>query len=223
MKKEYHMKKQNATEDYQKLHALSLQAKLIDSITHVLDWDRDTYMPPLGTQIRSEQLELLAGLVHQHKTSKPFKEALSKLIDIENDAVKPHARDLPAKQIAALHRWRHDYIRAVKLPEDFVKAFAKISSQAIGVWSIAKQENAFHKFAPYLDRLVAMVRQKAELIGYEKHPYDVLLEDYEPDITTAQLSTLFDGLGKQITTLMRKITAKKQGDDRLLTGKFPLD
>jgi carboxypeptidase Taq len=215
--------KNRAAEEYEKLHQLSYQARLCDSITQILDWDRETYMPAMAASIRSEQLELLAGLSHERKTSKQYKEALSQLIDIESGAIRSHAEELPAKQIAALKRWRHDFVRAVKLPKSFVQTFAKITSQAINVWAIAKEQNAFLKFSPYLDRIVAMVRQRAELIGYENHPYDVLLEDYEPDITTEEVSQLFDRVGNHITALLGTIAKGKKVDDRLLHGQFPIE
>ena len=175
--------------------------------------------PPEASNSRAEQLELLAGLTHQYKTSSKFSRALSKLIDLESGEIK--SSDLAPNQIAAVNEWRRDYLKAIALPDSFVKTFAKLSSQAIIAWQSAKQENAFLQFAPYLERLVDMNRQKAELLGFKDHPYDALLDEYEPYITTREVSKIFSKLHPALSTLLNKIVNAKQVDDSFLFGKFP--
>lgn len=209
-------KENQALKEFHHLHTLSRETQLLSGIGQILDWDRETYMPPAGATMRAEQLELLAGLTHKQKTSKAFRQALEKLIHLDSGKLYAHTHTLNPRQIAALHCWRHDYLKAVKLPEKFVKTFAKTSSQAITVWTTAKSENAFYKFAPYLDKLVTLSREKAELIGYEAHPYDVLLDDYEAGITTKEVNALFKKLRPAVTGLLDKIMRRKGIDDSFL-------
>lgn len=49
-------------------------------------------------------------------------------------------------------------------------------------------------FQPFLERSVDLARQQAEALGYEGHPYDPLVDLYEPGETAASLTTLFDAL-----------------------------
>ncbi|MFI0434599.1 MAG: carboxypeptidase M32 [Parachlamydiaceae bacterium] len=203
--------------DYQNICDLSKHARILQGISSILDWDQETYMPPGSAAIRSEQLETMAGLIHQEKTGRKFANALSKLIDIPTGKLK--INNLSSQQIAALREWRRDFIHDTALPAKFVKEFAKISSQAINAWRSAKNENAFQQFAPFLDRIVQMTRQKADYLGYKDHPYDALLDQFEPNVTTKQLSALFSTLSEQLTPLIKKI-AQHPIDDRFLYGSW---
>lgn len=203
--------------DYQKLCELSKHARILQGISSILDWDQETYMPSGSATIRSEQLETMAGMIHQEKTSRKFANALSKLIDIPSGKLK--TTKLSFQQTAALREWRRDYIHDTALPAKFVKELAKVSSQAIIAWRSAKKENAFHQFAPYLDRIVQLNRQKADLLGYKDHPYDALLDQYEPNISTEEVSVLFSKLRSQLTPLIKKIS-QHPIDDHFLYGNW---
>lgn len=205
--------------DYESLHQISRHARILSGISMLLEWDHETYMPPAAGGIRAEQLKILAGSIHKEKTGKKFSEALSKLIDIKTGKIT--ASGLPKEKEAALKAWRHDYIKATALPTSFVEDFAKLTSQSLLVWRTAKENNEFHHFAPFLDRIIGMCRKKADLIGYNEHPYDALIDDYEHGITTKEVSAVFTPLRKSITALLKKITSAKQVDDSFLNGKFP--
>lgn len=206
---------------YKHLHEISRSTRILQGVTSILDWDQETYMPADGAGIRSEQLEVLAGITHQKKTGSKFSNALNKLIDIKSGKIL--ATSLPEPQQAALRIWRRDYLIDKALPKRFVEEFAKLTSQAINAWKNAKKENAFHQFAPFLERIVKMVRKKADLIGYKEHPYDALLDLYEPDITQKDVSILFNSLSQSIVPLLNKITARPQTDDGFLYGTFSHD
>src|SRR5205085_47321 len=133
------------------------------------------------------------------KTSKKFTNALSKLIDVKTGTIK--ANGLAKPQIAALKEWRRDYKHNTALPTSFVEEFAKLTSQSQLVWQSAKESNAFSQFAPYLDRIISMSRKKADLLGYDKHPYDALIDQYEPDMTAQEVSRTFIALREKITPL----------------------
>lgn len=208
-----------AQTDYKQLHEISTHAQIISSVISILDWDQETYMPPGSAAFRSLQLEAMAGIHHEARTSKKFVNALSKLVDIESGEII--AKGLSPEQNAALQLWHRDYKIEVALPKSFVEEFAKLTSQTIIVWRDAKKRNAFHQFAPFLDRVVSMVREKADLIGYKDHPYDALLDHYEPYMTTKEVAHVFSALKKPIAALVKKIAKAKQMDDHFLFGKFP--
>lgn len=207
--------------DYQALFELSKKVRLLDSVSYLLEWDQETYMPPKGSSVRAEQLELMASLSHQERTSKKFEQALTKLIDLDSGKVKEEALSIPQK--AALREWRRDFIKASSLPNAFVREFAKLSAESMTVWAQARKENKFSDFAPHLARIIEMSRKKAEYLGYKDHPYDALLDNFEPNATTAELDTLFGKLKKSIRQLLDTLVACKPIDDRCLHGKFPAE
>lgn len=203
--------------NYQKLYELSKHVRTLQGIVHLLDWDQETYMPPDASAIRAEQLKTMAGIIHREKTSRKFTAALTKLIDPKSGQIK--AKDLLPVQVAALQEWRRDYLQDTSLPASFVEEFAKVTSQGILAWRKAKQENTFQHFAPFLDRIVTLNRQKADYLGYQDHPYDALLDQFEPNAKTQEVDQLFTKLRETLTPLIRKM-AQQPIDDQFLFGKW---
>ena len=210
--------KDKAQEHFKNLHELSRHTRILEGISSHLDWDQETYLPPGAAGIRSEQLKAMAGIIHKEKTGKKFANALSKLIDLQSGKIL--AKELTKPQQASLREWRRDYLHNTALPASFVEEFAKTTSQSITVWRKAKTDNAFQYFAPYLDRLITLCRKKADLIGYKEHPYDALLDHYEPDMTTKHISKLFSHLLTNLKPLIKKVAAAKQIDDQFLMGDW---
>lgn len=210
-----------AEKAYDKVLTLSRHARILEGISHLLGWDQETYMPAGAAAIRGVQQATLAELIHGQKSGKKFKAALSKLIDIPSGKIL--AKDLPSDKQAALRRWRRDFVLEEKLPKKFVADFAKLTSQSILAWREAKDTNSFLKFAPFLERLIAMARKKADYLGYQQHPYDALLDQYEPEATTQDVATLFTSLQQSISKLLKQIASAKQIDDSFLHGNFSHD
>lgn len=198
--------------------AHSKKIGLLDGISYLLEWDQETYMPSGAAEIRSEQVQLVADLIHKERTGKDFTKALSKLIDLDSGKVLIPGLSLPQK--AALREWRRDYLHAKALPKAFVSEFAKLTSGAMALWGKARKKNDFKAFAPTLEKIVSMCRKKTDYLGYEQHPYDALLDCFEPHMTTKELDQIFPPLQKSITALLKKINSCKQVDNSCIHGKF---
>lgn len=205
---------------YQKLLEISKHTQTLNGIQQLLDWDQETCMPEGAAAFRAEQLKVLSGIIHKQKVGRKFANALSQLIDIETGEV---VNGLDDAQIAAVKEWRRDYLIEKALPQKFVEEFTFLTSCAMQAWREAREENKFEKFAPFLQKIVDKVRKKAELIGYQEHPYDALADLFEPGIKTKQISEVFDGLKKSNTELLKKIVSSKKIDDSFLYGKYPQD
>ncbi len=208
-------------QNYTALFDHSKKIKLLESISALLEWDQETFMPKGSAAARAEQVELLASLAHQEKTSVEFAKKLDKLIDIESGQIKN--RELSHPQQVALKRWRRDYKQQAALPNSFVKEFANLSAKSMHVWAEARKTNDFKLFAPYLSKIIDLSRKKADYLGYDKHPYDALLDCFEPEMTVAELSPLFEKVAVQIKTLLKKILAQKPVETKFLHGKFSHD
>lgn len=204
---------------YDKLHALSKNISLMNSIHSLLDWDQETYMPKEAIELRSQQTEIMASLVHKQRTSKTLTKALSGLIDIKSGAVADDK--LSAPQIAALREWRRDYLRNVKLPNSFVKQYAKTTSAATHAWISAREHNDFKAFAPHLEKVVSLNHKKADILGFAEHPYDALLDLYEPDMKTSFLTPLFCKLKLSLTQLLKDISIQPPFPDDFLHRQCP--
>ena len=166
--------------------------RILLSIGNLLGWDLETQLPEKGSDFRSEQVALLSSLAHEKLTGKPLEEALEPFIEFETEAIK--VSSLSEKEKASLKLWVKDIKRARKLPQEFVEQTAKTTSRAFTGWAEAKTKNDFSIYAPHLKSIVDNCRKKAEYYGYTDHPYDALVDEFEPEMTKAKLSEIFDNL-----------------------------
>lgn len=206
----------------QKLYATLLEKgkefQVLRSISTLIGWDQETYMPKQAIGIRSVQKQHIEGLMHQELTSVAFQELLSHFINLDT-AKFINIEGLSELQKAAIREWRIDVVKAKKLPEPFVKIFAKTTSEATVIWADAKKNNDFKTFAPHLENLVALARERASYLGYIDHPYDALLDEYEPGMTTKILDKLFTNLKSFLIDLTKKLS-KNTCNTEFLYGEF---
>ncbi len=185
---------------YDTLTELSKRAYTIEGISRLLSWDQETYMPQDAAPSRGEQLKLLAELSHAIKTSPEFEKALK----------GAQKAKLSPKQQAALKVYLHDFNRDKSLPSAFVQEFAHHVSKAVISWQEARKSASFTHFQPVLKKSIELFQKKAEYIGYKDHPYDALLDEFEPGVTTKEVDAIFSDMKKEITALLKKIKPSKK-------------
>lgn len=199
---------------YDQLAQMGKKQALLQGISMLLEWDQETYMPSEGIGGRAPQLEMIASLHHKEKTSEGFKKTLSKLIDLKTG--KPLDQSLSSEQKAAVREWRRDYLHESKLPTSFVEEFARVTSHSTHAWREGKKKNDFSLFQPHLEKVIELSRKKADILGYKDHPYDALMDLFEPEMSVATIAPLFHRLKIPLTTLFRSIQAKPAPDDSFL-------
>lgn len=203
--------------DYEALCKLSKHTQILKGVLSLLDWDQETYMPSGAADIRAQQVKTLAGLIHREKTGRKFVNALSKLVDLKSGKILD--KKLSPSQQSALKEWRRNYLHDTALPSSFVEEFSKTTSQSINAWRYAKKTNSFEQFAPFLDKIITLCRKKVDYLGYKNHPYDALIDEYEPDVKTEEIEAIFSTLRNQLTPMIKKI-AKQPVDNRFLFGEW---
>ncbi|HMA34439.1 MAG TPA: carboxypeptidase M32 [Chloroflexia bacterium] len=190
------------SEQMQQLREILGEVSDLGRAAAVLGWDQETYMPRGGVRARAEQLATLRRLAHTRFTSAEVGRLLDAL------AAETAALD-PASDDASLIRvTRRDYDHSCKLSPELVAEISRATSLARPAWIDARAQSDFALFAPYLEKNVALNQRVAEALGYTSHPYDALLDRSEPDMTAAQLRTLFDELKAAIVPLVRAIAAQ---------------
>ncbi|MBC6490302.1 carboxypeptidase M32 [Flavihumibacter stibioxidans] len=178
----------------------------------LLQWDQETYMPVSGAAARSRQVATLSEMAHSRFTSSTFGELLAELMQ------RP---DLTPQQSANLHLSHYDFEQQARVPASFVRTISETVSRSFHAWMDARKANDFNIFAPVLEELVTLKKEEADLLGYDKHPYNALLNQYERGCTTELLDNTFGTLQPPLKALLDKIAACPQVDDRLLKQYFP--
>ena len=187
----------------------------LNAAAAVLAWDQETFMPDSGAEARAHQLSTLQSQAHEQFASETTGELLDQAAEtIEN----PEALDDAASLVRVTRR---DYERARRVPSSLVAELSRATSQAKQAWKQARQQDDFGAFAPHLERLVELSVEKAEALGYEEEPYDALLEEYEPGLTTQEVASTFATLRDDLVPLVDAIDAAPQIDDAPLHGFFP--
>jgi carboxypeptidase Taq len=161
-----------------------------------MGWDFETYMPREGTEERGvadSQLHMLhkdlllnkdfTGLVDSAKN-------LGSLSDSEKGIVRVLDREI-TKQI--------------KIPKELTEAESLERIRGNMAWREAREKSAFEMYEPHLKKMIEIKKQIAEKIGYEKHPYDALLDTFEEGLTVDDLDRVFDELTPRIQNILKKL------------------
>src|ERR687897_2062064 len=180
------------------------------SAASVLAWDRQTYMPEGGVRGRAEQLASLARLAHEMLVSPETGELLERAGE----------RQPGSDEAALLRLARREYDRASTLPARLVAETSRATALAEPAWIQARQNSDWSLFAPHMERVLALKQEEASYL-VDEHPYDAMLDRYDPGASTKQLRGIFDALKSGIVPLVRDVGASL-GEDRTapLRGYF---
>jgi carboxypeptidase Taq len=180
----------------------------------VLEWDQETYMPPAAAEARAQQLTTLKTLAHEHFTA----DETARLLE---DAEASAPEDEPTR--ALLRITRRDFDRATRRPSDLVARQALAKARGLEAWKRARETDDFQAFASLLAETVALAHEEAEALGYEAHPYDALLEEYEPGATHAEIARTFAALRAELVPLVEAISEAEPVDDAALRRAYDPD
>ncbi|HMJ40168.1 MAG TPA: carboxypeptidase M32 [Verrucomicrobiae bacterium] len=203
------------SESLERLKTILAEVTDLSRAAAVLEWDQETYMPPGGVGVRSDQLSTLQRLSHARFTAEDVGRLLSEL----EGETAGHPYD--SYEASLVRVTRRDYDQESKLPSELVSEVARASSAARPVWEKARREADFKIFAPALEKNVELNRQIADALGYQDRPYDALIDRTEPGMTTDQLESIFAELKRAIVPLVADIARHADSvDDRVLYRGF---
>lgn len=75
-------------------------------------------------------------------------------------------------------------------------------------------------FRPHLEKIVEMGKQYVSFFPPADHPYDILLDQFEPGMKTAEVKEIFDALRPKQVELIKAISSRPQVDDAFLHLDF---
>jgi len=195
---------------FERLRALIAQSVDLRHAADVIEWDERVYMPPAGAPAHGEMSATLRRLAHETFTSPALGDALA----AAEAAVANSDPDADERRMIAVTR--RDFEKATRVPADFVAEHARVISAAQHTWGAARAASDFAAFKPHLERILQLKRQYVTFFPAGAHPYDVLIDDYEPGMTTADILTVFDALRSRQVDLVRQVAGRPQVDDGFL-------
>lgn len=180
----------------------------------VLQWDQETYLPPKGNAIRGRQIATLSEMAHQQFTEEATGDLLNALMS---------KNDLTDKEQKNVLLSLEDFNKSKKLSSDFVRRMSEAVNTGFHAWIQARKDNSFTSFKQPLDALIQLKKQEADLLGYQQHPYNALMNDYDKGLTVNIVDKIFSDLKPQLSALLNTIQNKPQIDNSFLKKHFKKD
>jgi carboxypeptidase Taq len=178
----------------------------------VLSWDQQVNMPPGGGEARGQHLATLGKISHEKSTS----DEVGKLLeDLKREFADSDSDDAALVRVAA-----RNYDKTTRVPSEFVAEQAVVTTAAFEAWVEAKGKSDFSIFRPHLEKVMELTEKYVSYFPPSDHPYDVLLDDYEPGMKTAEVQAIFDKLRPQQVKLIKAIRSAKQVKADFLHKKY---
>lgn len=200
------------SEKLAKLKELLGEVADLHQIQSVLDWDQNVNMPPGGSEARGQQLATIGRIAHEKSISPEIGKLLD---DLKRGDIDPASDDGSLIRIST-----RDYDKATRVPPDFVAKQALVTTRAFDAWVEAKGKSEFSIFRPHLEKVVELAQEYISFHPPADHPYDTLLDDYEPGMKTAEVQQIFDNLRPRQVELIQAIRSAKQVKDDFLYKKY---
>jgi carboxypeptidase Taq len=195
-------------------------AELTDlrNTVQLLQWDQQTMMPPRGGELRADELGTVQRILHERFVSAHTGRLLDEAED-QSSRVEPDSDDGRLITIVR-RRWE----KARRVPAELAAEMARAASTGQEAWVAARANSDFAAFVPYLRQTLELKRRYIECFSGYDCAYDVLLDDFEPGMRTAEVKELFAELRDELVPLIAAVSERADAvDDSCLHGSFPIE
>ena len=172
------------------------------------DWDSRTFMPPGGAEARADVVATLTRITHERFVADEIGELLDGLAGTVDEI-----------DAALVRLTRREWERARRVPGELAAELARSAGVAVAAWDKAKAASDFESFIPHLERQLELTHRYLDCFPETEVAYDVLLDEYEEGMTTAEVQRVFDRLKAVLVPL---IDAHADGG-AALQGPFPVE
>jgi carboxypeptidase Taq len=203
------------SEKFKKLKTLIAEVSDLNAAQAVLGWDQQTYMPPGGAEARGNQLATLGSLTHQKFTAPEIGQLIE---DVKSELGNAEPDSDDARYVKVLSK---DYDEATKVPSEYVAKFAQLTARGHESWAKARAESNFLIFQSDLEEIVEMRKEYVSFFPPADHPYDTLLDQFEPGMKTAEVQEIFGRLREKQVELLKAIADAPQVDDSFMHVHYP--
>ncbi len=198
------------------LQFLKEQRKIMNymnSTLSVVSWDTEVMAPEEAIDYRSEVIGYLSSSYHQLTTDPRIEQAL--------DALSGEDSELSLCEKRLIEDFVDIYCKNKKIPESLQKELSMATALSNKFWKKAKEKEDYELFKPYLDRVVDLLKQQAECVGYEGHIYNAFLDNFEKGMTVEELDRIFTVLKEGLVKLLVELREAKKLSCHRPQGPFP--
>ena len=181
---------------YSELMQFQQDTEALSSIAGRLGWDQETMMPHGSTDQRADEHAAIVKIIHSRNADQRIPEWIGK-IRPQNEIEEANIRLI-----------KKNHQKACKVSPDLNAAIARTTSKAHSIWASAREKEDVAEYLPILTEIVNLKRQKAEALAEAGTYYDALADEYEPGMSTAQISMMFEELRPTLVGLRKEILAE---------------
>jgi carboxypeptidase Taq len=189
-------------------------------LSSILQWDEAVMMPPASGEERAEATATLHVVQHELMTD-------PRLPELVDGARSERARGvLEPEQSANLREIERVVRRAAATPKALVERAAVAQLRCEQAWRGLRAKNDFASFAPLLAEVLVLKRELAAALSQALalSPYDALLDEYEPGLSSAELDVVFGELKAFLPALIDAVIDAQRGQRVLVPeGPFPIE
>ncbi len=178
---------------FDELMAFQRQTEALAQVAGRLGWDQETVMPEGSAGQRAEEIGALESVLHARRT------------DARMAGWLAEAKAPDAVGEAQLRLIRRSHARMSKVPARLAEEIAKVTSLAQGIWAEARTKDDVAGFLPTLAQVVALKREEGAALAGGGDPYDALVDDYEPEMTGAEIAAMFDAMRPRLVALRERV------------------
>jgi len=181
----------------------------------LLAWDERTMMPASGAEGRASQIATLARIRHERLTDDGLWEIVERLSSADA-GLEPDSLEEAVVQAA-----RRECERARRVPTDLRGEMAAAASRGESAWARARAEDDLPSFLPHLERNIELRREFGACFAPYEHPYDPLLDEFEPGMPTALARETLQRLRAGLVPIVEAVAERSDAiDDSALRGRF---
>ncbi|MGH3104572.1 MAG: carboxypeptidase M32 [Gaiellaceae bacterium] len=206
------------TTTFERLETRLASVSDLRRVAGLLFWDQQTMMPAAGARRRAEHLATLHRIAHELFVADETGRLLEELRGHE-ESLDPESDEASLIRVA-----RTDYEKARRVSPDLRAEMTRADSQGLQVWAAAKAKADFGLLLPALERNMDLKRRYIDCFDAREEPYDLLLDDYERGMTTAEVREIFVQLKAELIPLIAEIAERDDpAADDVLYGDYPVD
>jgi carboxypeptidase Taq len=198
-----------------RLQALVGEIYDLERVSSLLAWDQETTMPLLGAAGRAEQRATIGSVAHERLVS----EELGRLLDdlaSEEGVLEPESDEASLIRVT-----RRDHEKARRIPTELHGEMLRTGAIGLGAWHEARERGDFEVLRPHFERQLELKLRYLECFDADGDQYDVLLDDFEPELTTAEAERVLETLKQELVPLVEAVRQSGPDED-VLEGPFPV-
>ncbi len=202
-------------EHIEQLNALDLRMSSLTYMEALFGWDSMTLASKKGLEQR--------GLVIGNISELHFTTLINDEIKATLDFLMDNKEMLDDITYAKANLYYKEFNRIAKIPKEEYGAYRSLITKSNHAWEEAREKDDFSIFAPFLKEVIGYLKKFIEYRGYEGHPYNTLLDDYEPGLSVEECDIFFSNLREKIVPLVQKISQCDPVDNSFTSLSYDVD